>query len=192
MLKGSTPTTDRETQVQPVHELLKKLFDTIPLTKLTLKKTLRSEFPFFKQSHFKITIYIENLLKILEYCPCFTNDVLVLIFENILLIDVNVTKDQIDQSEEEDEEEETNSLDGDFTDRMRLPLAETLDQCMEKILQFFEIKFSMKFSCDQKLIVETIFEYFDDHIIKTSTKHMHFFLFYICNLNVSILTRNQQ
>lgn len=180
LLNGSLSTADRVERIQPVHEMLNKLFDTIPLTKLTIKKTLRKEFPFYRQSHFKITGYIENLLKMLDYCPFFTNDVLVLIFENLVLIDVNVNKDQIDQSEEEPD-----NLDGDYTDRMRLPLAETLDQCMEKILEYFEIKFSEKTNCDQKLIVETIFEYFDEHVIKTFTKHMHFFLFYICNLNVS-------
>lgn len=154
------------------------------MTKFTIKKTLRSEFPYFRETHFKLTGYIENLLTILEYSPCFTNDVLVLIFENLILIDVNVTKDQIDQAEEEEADDEIE----DFSSRMRLPLAETLDQCMEKMLEYFHSKFSEATKSHQNVIIESIFEYFDEHIIKTITKHMHFFMFYICSLNVSNLT----
>lgn len=180
LLNGYVPTKDRQNRLKLVHDLIKKLFDTIPLTKLTIVKTLKAEFPFFRSQHCKITAYIDNLLKLLEYAPCFTNEVLKLIFENILLIDVNVTKDQIDQAEEE----ELVELDEAISIRMRLPLAETLDHCMEHMLRYFHHKFSEN-SNSQNVISEAIFEYFEEHVIKTFTKHMHFILFYISSVNVS-------
>jgi RNA polymerase I specific transcription initiation factor RRN3 len=160
---------------------MKKLFGTIPLAKLTIIKTLKSEFPYFRHPHCKITAYIDNLLEITEYSPCFTNEILKIIFENMLLIDVNVTKDQIDQAEEE----ETVDQEEDFSVRMRLPLAETLDHCMENMLEYFHNKFSGSNINTQNVITEAIFEYFDEHIIKTFTKHLHFCIFYISSVNVS-------
>lgn len=169
----------RQECLQLVHELIKKLLDTIPLTKVTIIKALRSEFPYFRSPHGNILSHIENLLKIIEYSPCFTNEILNLILENILNIDVNVTKDQIDLAEEMVDDDE-------LLLRMRLPLAETLDQVMEKMLDYFHSIFTeVKNSHLQGTITAALFEYFDEHIIKTSTKHMQFLLFFISSVNVS-------
>lgn len=173
---------ETEKRLALVHELLKKILETVPMVKLSLKKIIRSEFPYFKQPDYKVTSYIGNLLKILNYSPSLTHDILELIFENILMIDVNVTKDQIDQFEEEnssDSEEE-------FVDKMKLPIAETLDQCMELMFSYLHGKFyDKKITEENQMIIEAIFDYFDEHVLKTFTKHMHFILFYLSNLSVS-------
>lgn len=112
-----------------------------------------------------------------------------LILENILLIDVNTSKDQIDQYEEEEKEDDEDNLKSDAElspDTMKLPIAETLDRCMNLIFDYLSDKFKSRIpSTDQDAIITTIFDYFEDHMLKTITKHCHFFLFYLANLSVS-------
>jgi RNA polymerase I specific transcription initiation factor RRN3 len=155
----------------------------MPMVPVTMKKQIRIEFPYYKQPNFKIVAYIHNLLKMLDYCPNMMHDVLELIFENLLLIDVNVTREQIEQSEDTD----CDDSDDDF-ERMKLPVAETLDMCMEKVLGYFQVKLNDDAEVDreqQKVMTQAIFHYFDEQILKTYTKHVHFVLFYIASLKVS-------
>lgn len=169
-----------------VHALIKKALDVMPMIPVTLRKQIRIEFPYYKQHNVKIVAYIHNLLLLLEYCPNMICDVIELIFENLLLIDVNVTREQIENSEdvEEDDEEESNEC-----DKMRLPVAETLDLCMEKILDFCHAKLredSETARADQQMITQTLLSYFNEQILKTYTKHVHFVLFYIASFRVSL------
>lgn len=115
------------------------------------------------------------------------SDVLELIFENLVLLDVNVSREQIEEAEDNDEEWQEEAVDEE-ADKMKLPLAETLDVCMEKMLGYFKSKFSDDSEAaksEQKMITETIFNYFDQQILRTYTKHVHFILFYIASLKVS-------
>jgi RNA polymerase I specific transcription initiation factor RRN3 len=149
-----------------------------------MKKQLRTEFPYYKQPNFKIVAYIHNILKVLDYCPNMMHDVLELIFENLLLIDVNVTREQIELSEESD----CDDVSDEESVKMKLPVAETLDICMEKVLGYFQSKLSEDSTTDkelQKVMTQAIFHYFDEQILKTYTKHVHFVLFYIASLKVS-------
>lgn len=162
----------------------------MPMVPVTMKKQIRIEFPYYKQPNFKIVAYIHNLLKMLDYCPNMMHDVLELIFENLLLIDVNVTREQIEQSEENDCDGSDES-DGEESQRMKLPVAETLDMCMEKVLDYFQSKLREDSKADnelQKVMTQAIFHYFDEQILKTYTKHVHFVLFYIASLRKSFLT----
>lgn len=112
-----------------------------------------------------------------------------LVLENVLLIDVNTSKDQIDQYEEEEIDHSDNENTESTSDTMKLPIAETLDRCMDLIFDYLKEKFSSRIpSADQDVIISTIFEYFDEHMLKTITKHCHFFLFYLANLSVSYKT----
>ena len=179
--KSGNPAPELEGKLQLVHKLIKEILDVMPMLPVQMRKQLRSEFPYYKQPNFKIVAYIHNLLAVLEYCPNMMHDVLELIFENLLLIDVNVTREQIEQSEEDD-------CDDEDCDEMKLPVAETLDLCMEKILGYFKTKLSEESTMDkelQRVMTQAIFHYFDEHIIKTYTKHVHFVLFYIASFRVS-------
>lgn len=159
----------------------------MPMIPVTLRKQLRVEFPYYKQPNFKIVAYIDNLLKLLEYCPSMTCDVLELIFENLLQIDVHSpSREQLEAADLNDDdswqEGETDE------DKMKHQVAETLDICMEKILDYFHYKFSGDSEIDisnQKMMMQAIFNYFDEQILKTYTKYVHFILFYIANLKVS-------
>lgn len=75
------PSKETAEKLQMVHELLMKLIEVIPMIPVSLKKKIRQEFPYYRQSKVKIAAYIYNILKILDYCPVITYDVFELIFE---------------------------------------------------------------------------------------------------------------
>lgn len=154
----------------------------MPMIPVTLRKQIRLWFPYYKQPNFKIVAYIDNLFKILDYCPSMIHDVLELIFENLLQIDHNVSREDIELAEEEENEEVEDD------DSMKLPVAETLDNYMEKVLNFFHAKLkddSETARSEQEEMIKAIFNYFNEQIIKTFTRHMHFLLFYIASFRVS-------
>lgn len=74
---------------------------------------------------------------ILDYCPSMIYDTLESVMENLVMIDVNVTREQIELSEDIDEDSvhEDDRFDD---DTMKLSLAETLDVCMEKFFGFLQ------------------------------------------------------
>lgn len=186
-LKNRVLSETAAAKLQLVHNLLRKSIEVMPMIPVTLRKQIRFEFPYFKQANFKIVGYIDNLFKLLEYCPSMICDVLELIFENLVLLDVNVSREQIEETEDNDEEWQEVAADEE-ADKMKLPLAETLDVCMERVLGYFHKKFSDDSEAaksEQKMMSETIFNYFDQQILRTYTKHVHFIIFYIASLKVS-------
>lgn len=167
-----------------VHKLLKKLIEVIPMIPVSLKKKIRQEFPYFKQSNIKIAAYIHNILQILDYCPVITHDVFELIFENLLSIDVSITRAEIEEAEENECDDGI-----DVTENvMRLPIAESLDVCMDILFKYFHSKLSIESATSetqQKAIQDALFQYFSEHIIKThNSKHVHFVFFYIASFRV--------
>lgn len=186
-LKNGVLSETAAAKLQLVHNLLRKSIEVMPMIPVTLRKQIRFEFPYFKQANFKIVGYIDNLFKLLEYCPSMICDVLELIFENLVLLDVNVSREQIEETEDNDEEWQEVAADEE-ADKMKLPLAETLDVCMERVLGYFHKKYSDDSEAaksEQKMMSETIFNYFDQQILRTYTKHVHFIIFYIASLKVS-------
>lgn len=180
---NGNPSPELAPKLQLVHQLIEKSLDVMPMIPVTLRKQIRLEFPYYKQPNFKIVAYIHNLLQVLDYCPSMIHDVLELILENLLMIDVSVTREQIERSEEFDEE-----LPQEVTDEMKLPVAETLDMCMEKMFEYFRVQLqnnSETSRTHQKEMTDAIFNYFDQQIMKTYTKHVHFLLFYIASVRVS-------
>lgn len=190
MWVNGNPTVELSAKLQLVHNLIRKLIDVMPMIPVTLRKQLRFEFPYYRQPSVKIVAYIDNLIKLLTYFPIMTHDVLELIFENLLLIDVNVPRELIEEAEESEDDSASNDEQESQEDseKMKLPVAETLDLCMEKLLNFFQLKLkedSEAEKSDQKMIMQAVFQYFDEQILKTYTKHVHFMLFYIASLRVS-------
>ena len=84
-------------------------------------------------------------------------------------------------------ENENNNTD---SETMKLPVAETLDVCMDLMFNYFHSKLNPESKTspnEQKGIEKAIFEYFDEHILKThNSKHVHFIFFYIASFKVMI------
>lgn len=78
---NGVPSKEMTAKLDMVHDLLRKLIEVIPMIPVTLKKKIRQNFPYFKQLNMKMAAYINNILRILDYCPVITYDVFELIFE---------------------------------------------------------------------------------------------------------------
>ncbi len=135
--------------------------------------------------------YIHNLLWILEYYPNFRSDLLELIFQKVLTVDINISRAEIEESETNEEEMddclfEMEKLDGARSlkeDIMKNPVAETLDLCMEKLMDYFsrQIQDEIKFKDSWDIILQL----FDTLVLPThNTQHIQFLFFYICSLKV--------
>lgn len=187
--KNGEPSETMSEKMEMVHGLLRKLIEVIPMIPVSLKKKIRQEFPYYRQVNIKIAAYIFNILKILDYCPVITYDVFELIFENLLSIDVSITRAEIEESEENENEEEDSDNEDENSAVMKLPIAESLDICMNILFKYFYNKLatdSTTSSTQQKQIQDSLFQYFSEHIIKThNSKHVHFVFFYIASFRVS-------
>jgi RNA polymerase I-specific transcription initiation factor RRN3 len=75
------PTEELSNKLEMVHSLIKKLIEVFPMIPVALKKNIRKEIPYYRQSSYKVAAYIYSILNILDYCPVITYDVYELIFE---------------------------------------------------------------------------------------------------------------
>lgn len=99
-------------------------------------------------------------------------------------IDVSITRAEIEEAEENEMDDGV-----DVTENvMRLPIAESLDVCMDILFKYFYSKLSIESATSevqQKAIQNALFQYFSEHIIKThNSKHVHFVFFYIASFRV--------
>lgn len=97
-----------------------------------------------------------------------------------------MTRAEIEEAEENEVVEEGIDVNENV---MRLPIAESLDVCMDILFKYFHTKLevnSITSDTQQKVIQEALFQYFSDHIIKThNSKHVHFVFFYIASFKVN-------
>lgn len=86
-----------------IHLALKYILDLVPVSYTFLFSILVTEFPHksYKTSH-QVT-YLKNLLRILEYAPVVSGQVLALIIDKIIQIDVEIQIELDDLDEEVDE-----------------------------------------------------------------------------------------
>lgn len=188
--KNGEPSHEMSDKLDMMHSLLKKLIEVIPMIPASLKKKVRHEFPYFKQSGIKISAYIFNILKILDYCPVITYDIFVLIFENLTSIDGNISRQEIEDAEENCVFQIGENVD---ENTMVHPVAETLDVCMDIFFKYLHSKLEVNSITpieQQKLIQDSLFQYFSESIIKThNSKHVHFVYFYISSFRVRIFIK---
>ncbi|KAG5684007.1 hypothetical protein PVAND_013260 [Polypedilum vanderplanki] len=191
--KNGLPNKKLDESLQMVHDLIKKILEVIPMLPVTMKKNIREMFPSKKNESIKCAGYVYNILKILDYCPNMMSDILDIILEILLSIDVHTSREQIEDAEEEEVIDENNETmaEIDDEDKMKLPVAETLDLCMNLLFDYFYSKLNSETETsnnDQKLLQHALFLYFDEHILTTkNSKHVHFLFFYIASFRRSFL-----
>lgn len=107
----------------------------------------------------------------------------------LLAVDLSVSRNEIEEAEEEEISDAENVSQNLDSETMKLPIAETLDVCMHLMFHYFYTKLNSESNTppnEQKLIEKAIFEYFDEHILKThNSKHVHFIFFYIASFKVN-------
>ncbi|XP_070495469.1 RNA polymerase I-specific transcription initiation factor RRN3 [Chironomus tepperi] len=188
---NGVPSAELAEKLDKIHNLIKKIYEAIPMLPVTLRKCIVDMFPYYKQSTYKIAGYIYNLLKILDNCQSMMHDILNTIFESLLSIDLSLSRNDIEEAEEELIDEAENENNNADSETMKLPVAETLDVCMNLMFSYFYTKLSSESKTplnEQKMIEKAIFEYFDEHILKThNSKHVHFIFFYIASFKKSFL-----
>jgi hypothetical protein len=79
---NGVPSAKLSEKLDKIHNLIKKIYEAIPMLPVTLRKCITDMFPYYKQSTYKIAGYIYNLLKILDNCQSMVHDILETIFES--------------------------------------------------------------------------------------------------------------
>lgn len=106
-----------------------------------------------------------------------------------MTIDINASRTEIEESEDFDNDESDEDEKSNDENKMKLPIAETLDVCMEIFLNYFFTNLNddtTTTKAAQDIIIRTIFRYLDEKILATqNTKHVHFVFFYIASFRVS-------
>lgn len=79
----------RRVLYERLHDLLRHLLSLIPTLPSTLQPFLIQNFPHKRQSRTSQAIYIQNLLRVTEYCPQLADRLLATIIERAIQIDVS-------------------------------------------------------------------------------------------------------
>ncbi|TAQ89820.1 hypothetical protein B7494_g1874 [Chlorociboria aeruginascens] len=87
------PNVSREQLFSRVHMALKYLLQLIPSASGTLSPILSSTFPYSEDSKKVHIVYIDNLVRIIEYAPELKSDIFALITDRLVKIDVQMQVD---------------------------------------------------------------------------------------------------
>lgn len=181
-----------------VHRTLAKILDVIPMANDFAIEVIEKQFPYYTKSPFIVTGFVYNMLWLIDYRPIFREDILMLLLKNMVTMDVNLRRQDIETAERINQDaEETFKMDEDDIKNfeqyeMHLPLAETIDICMERMLQYItnQCKSSPNANTSKTDIhLEHIFDIllkgFEQFILPThKTNHVQFVIFYFCSLKV--------
>lgn len=85
-----TPIINRETQHERVHLALKYILGLIPTGATSLFPLLAKEFPHKRESIYAHTVYVKNILRVLEYAPVLRTQILGLVIDRIIQVDVSI------------------------------------------------------------------------------------------------------
>lgn len=198
--KRGRPTDGIRTTLEPVHDLINKLLDVIPMMFQILLQQISQWFPYYKKPSYISGGFIYNLLWLTEYRQIYKDDILHLIVLKLLELDVSISRHEIEDAEDEDEVEEglleggAESLRMDASqvkqfakDEMRHPLAETLDIGLDQLFDY--IRKEMESLKGNSLKLNEFFaifmRIFETDILPThNSHHVQFIIFYLCHFEV--------
>lgn len=203
--KIGIPDTERiKPYLRHVHETLCQIMEVIPMANDFIMDTIEKIFPYYTKASFIVAGYVYNTMWLLEYRPLFREDILLLLFKNLVLMDVSVGRIDIETAERIDTDaEEIFKMDADDIrnvdeNEMRHPVAETIDICMERLCRFISLPNSLTaygsasngVSAPQRLHLEHLYKIllkgFEEYILPThKTNHIQFIMLYFCSFKVS-------
>lgn len=155
---NGTPNDDVKRELQAVHKLVARILSIIPITFDVILEYVESLFPYYKKPPHVVAGFLHNVLWLLEYQPALTEPLIQVLFQKLLLLDVNAPRNEIEEAEfddedemEDDEEDENDEEMFKMEDSsqttaksqrevipMNHPIAQTLDICMDKMFAFFD------------------------------------------------------
>lgn len=194
-----TPTDDVRLRLMPIHNLIHKLLDVIPMMFQILLQQISQWFPYYKKSSYIFSGFVYNLFWLIDYRPIYKEDILHLIVLKLLELDVSISRHEIEDAEDSEENEENELQDAvvcqtendvkEFgEDEMRHPLAETLDFGLHQLFAYIEKEISVIKGNEAKMsqFFEIFLRIFETDILPThNSHHVQFILFYLCHFEVS-------
>lgn len=187
------PSDEKLKTFSPVHDLIVRLKNVIPMVFDVILCQLRKNFPYFKKPTHVICGYLHNTLWMTEHSPMFIEELLEIVFNKLLIIDVNTPQTEIEEAEFPEDDAQIFTMDADVANDdgsedmlMKLPLAETLDCCMEKMFEYIKQRVSSGNPNEADRMFKILLALFDNHILPThNTHHVQFLMFYICSFKQS-------
>uniref|UniRef100_A0A1Q3EXL6 Putative rna polymerase i specific transcription initiation factor rrn3 n=1 Tax=Culex tarsalis TaxID=7177 RepID=A0A1Q3EXL6_CULTA len=184
------PSAATAERFEPVHDLFVRLKNVIPMIFDVILVQLRKQFPYFKRATHVVCGYIYNTLRMADHSAMFTEELLDIIFYRLVSIDVNTPRNEIEDAEFPDDQQifamdevQVNAASV-HDDTMKLPLAETLDCCLETMFRYIEERVRIEGGSDR--MYGLLLKLFDKHILPThNTHHVQFLMFYCCSFNQS-------
>lgn len=187
-----------------VHQTLGKILDVIPMANDFSIEVIEKMFPYYTKPSYIIAGYVYNMMWLMDYRPMFREDVLQLMFKNFVLMDVNIRRSDIEVAERLGQDaEEIFKMDADEVkalnqEGMQHPIAETIDICLDKMLQYITTECVKSPQCPPnrnedpnksnrriEQFFKILFKAFEDYILPThKTNHIQFVMFYFCSLKV--------
>lgn len=189
-----SPTEETLRLIAPIHDLIIRLKNVIPMIFDVILVHLRKQYPYFKKPAHVVCGYLHNMLCMTEYSPMFVEELLEVVFNRFLVIDVNVPRNEIEEAEFPEDDQQVFTMEEDLIAGqddednmlMKLPLAETLDCCMDRMMEFIERRASSQESCRADHMFRILLRLFDNHILPThNTHHVQFLMFYFCSFKQS-------
>ncbi|ETN66338.1 transcription initiation factor RRN3 [Anopheles darlingi] len=187
------PEDGQRLQLAAVHDLIMRLTNVIPMIFDVVLTQLRKNFPYHKKPTYEVTGYLYNVLQVTEYASIYCDELLDIVFHQLLQLDVNVPRSDIEATEYPDEDmifdmaingEEEGKDEGERTS-MKHPLAETLDCFMHIMFNFIERSIKDEGGQADRLF-KIMFKQFETHVLPThNTDHVQFLLFYFCSFKLS-------
>lgn len=190
------------------HRALQIIARYVPSTPWFLMPILVEKFPFVRKSERTLECYVHNLLRISVYFPTLRHEILELIIEKLLKLDVNASRQDIEDAEEtatqtcggtdsteglfnmdEDEETEHDTKAGPARlDQMVHPVAERLDILMSLVLSYMKDVCYVDGKVDNsktKDLYRDLMNIFDKLLLPTHAScHVQFSMFYLCSFRL--------
>ncbi|XP_072916598.1 RNA polymerase I-specific transcription initiation factor RRN3 [Hemitrygon akajei] len=188
------------------HRALQMIAKYVPSTPQFLMPILAEKFPYVNKSARTLECYVHNLLRITIYFPVLRLEILELVVEKLLKLDVNASRNDIEDAEETaadngssscieeglfdmDEDEKTNLIFPN-SDVMAHPVAERLDILMCVLLAYIK---DVCYVNGELMITRTkdlyrdLLVVFDKLVLPTHAScHVQFFMFYICSFKLGL------
>ncbi|XP_071581207.1 RNA polymerase I-specific transcription initiation factor RRN3 isoform X1 [Temnothorax nylanderi] len=199
---GQFKSEDTE-RLNHIHDILHKILEVVPMSDKVLLQSLVSQFPYIVHGTYTHEIYIYALLQILNYAPQLRSNILVFIINRLVMLDVNIPREETSNDEEDDVVDDCISSNGtaDNNDLIKInndtdkrntvhPTARTLDSCMELFLKYMN-EFCFANGVLQIENLRTLYFdilcAFEAVILPThGSQYVQYIMFYICSFRTVI------
>ncbi|KAL6254420.1 hypothetical protein P5V15_014468 [Pogonomyrmex californicus] len=195
---GQLKSEDLE-RLNHIHDILHKILEVVPMSSKVLLQSLVSQFPYIVHGTYTHEVYIYALLQILNYAPQLRSDILVFIINRLMMLDVNVPREEASKNEEDNvlddytsynngtaDNDNLTTVNNDTDKRKIIHSAErTMDTCMELFLKYMH-EFCFINNVPQIDNLRTLYFdiicAFEAVILPThASQYVQYIMFYICS-----------